>query len=109
MNSRETCFSRGEDFVARDIAGETIIVPIRNGVGDLNAVYTLNEIGTRIWQLIDGRTSAREITGTITAEYEVPETEALGDILEYLTSLQEAGLIRPGYQPGSKGGASDAA
>lgn len=97
MDPRETCYTRGDDFVARDIAGETIIVPIRNGVGDLNAVYTLNEVGTRIWQLIDGRTSAPEITGTITDEYEIPETEALGDILEYLASLQEAGLIRPGY------------
>jgi hypothetical protein len=109
MNPREACYTRGDNFLARDIAGEIIIVPIRNGVGDLNAVYTLNEVGTRIWQLIDSRTSSREIAGTITAEYEVPETEALGDILEYLASLQEAGLIRPGYQPGSKGGATNAA
>ena len=97
MNPRETCFTKGDDFVARDIAGETIIVPIRNGVGDLNAIYTLNELGTRIWQLIDGGTSAGDIIGTITAEYEVPETQASEDILEYLGSLQEAGLIRPGY------------
>jgi hypothetical protein len=96
MNPRETCFTKGDDFVARDIAGESIIVPIRNGVGDLNAIYTLNEVGTRIWQLLDGGRSAGDIINTVTAEYEVPENQASEEVLEYLGSLQEAGLLRPG-------------
>jgi len=40
-------FVKEPDLVTRLIAGETIIVPIRDGVGDLNAVYTLNQVGDR--------------------------------------------------------------
>jgi hypothetical protein len=87
-------FVKERDLVTRVVAGETIIVPIRHGVGDLNAIYTLNEVGTRIWQLIDGKTRVEQIVKTITAEYEVLEEEAGKDVVDYLDSLESAGLIK---------------
>lgn len=87
-------FAKESDLVTRLIAGETIIVPIRDGVGDLNAIYTLNEVGTRIWQLIDGQTRVEQMVEAITAEYEVPEEEAEKDIVGYLDSLEAARLIK---------------
>lgn len=95
MNTLERCFIKGADLVTRDIAGETIIVPVKNGVGDLNSIYTLNELGTTIWNLIDGRTRIREMIKAITREYEVTEEEATRDVTEYLDSLEKAGLIHP--------------
>jgi hypothetical protein len=56
MDILDKGFFKAADFVTRDIAGETIIVPVRDGVGDLNSIYTLNELGTRVWQLVDGQT-----------------------------------------------------
>jgi hypothetical protein len=93
MTILQKSFSKGSDLVTRDIAGETIIVPVRDGVGDLNSIYTLNELGTRIWQFIDGTTHVKEMVETITEEYEVSEEEAAKDINEYLASLETAGLI----------------
>ncbi len=87
-------FVKESDLVTRLIAGETIVVPIRDGVGDLNAIYTLNEVGTRIWQLIDGQTRVEQMVETITGEFEVPEDEAEKDIVDYLDSLEAAGLIK---------------
>jgi hypothetical protein len=93
MDILNKCFSKGEDFVARDIAGETIIVPVRDGVGDLNSIYTLNELGTKIWQLIDGQTHVKDIVDIITGEYKVTEEEVTKDLIDYLDSLEAAGLI----------------
>ena len=93
MNILEKSFSKGTDFVTRDIAGETIIVPVRDGVGDLNSIYTLNELGTRVWQLLDGQTHVKDIVDTISREYEVTEEEAAKDISEYLDILEKANLI----------------
>ena len=87
-------FAKESDLVTRGIAGETIIVPIKGGVGDLNAVYTLNEVGTRIWQLIDGQTETKQMVEAIIAEFEVSKEEAEKDIVDYLDSLQAAGLIK---------------
>ena len=87
------CYIKGADLVTREIAGETIIVPIRNNVGDLDSIYTFNELGTLIWQSIDGRTSVGQIVESISRAYDVTPEEASKDTSEFLDSLEEAGLI----------------
>jgi hypothetical protein len=99
MNGPSRHFVKESDFVTRTITGETIIVPIRGGVGDLDAIYTLNEVGTRIWKLIDERMGAPEIAEVIGREYEVPPEEAAGDTLGFLDSLKASGLIRQAPEP----------
>jgi hypothetical protein len=81
------------DYITRGIAGETIIVPIRNRAGDLDSIYTLNELGTSIWQLIDGKTNVNQIVEGICQDYDIAPDVALKDILDYLQSLEDAGLI----------------
>jgi hypothetical protein len=86
-------FIKGTDLTTRRIAGETLIVPVRGSVGDLDAIYTLNEIGSRIWQLMDEQHTVKQIAGAISAEYDVTEAEAERDVLELLASMEAAGLV----------------
>jgi len=95
MNTLETCFAKDKELVTRDVAGEEIIVPIKGHVGDLEGVFTLNEVGSMIWQLIDGQTTARQIMEAVRNEYDVEAPEAEKDLLDFLRSLEDAGLIRP--------------
>ena len=95
MNTLTKCYSKDNDLVTRNVAGETIIVPIKNKVGDLGSIYTLNEIGSTIWQLIDGKRSVSKIAQAVHSAYEVPLEEAEKDSVEFLNSLESAGLIRP--------------
>jgi hypothetical protein len=94
MNVLRKCYTKDADLVTRDVAGETIIVPIKNKVGDLGSIYTLNEIGSTIWQLIDGKKSVNEIAKAVCNAYEVTPHVAEKDTLEFLNSLKEAGLLR---------------
>ena len=48
-------FRKKGEYVARVIAGETIVVPIRGQVGDLEAIYNLNEVGSMIWEMMGRR------------------------------------------------------
>ena|SRR5256885_12352209 len=100
MNILEKSFIKGEDLMTRNIAGETLIVPVRSHVGDLDSIYTLNEVGARVWQLLDGRTINR-IVETISDEYEVTREEAAADVVSLIGSLTEARLILPAVE--SKG------
>ncbi len=68
---------------------------MRSGVGDLDSIYTLNEVGTSIWKLIDGTRSVEQIVEEIGSEYEVSNDEAAKDVFEFLNTLQVEGLIRP--------------
>jgi hypothetical protein len=95
-------FVKAGDFVARTIAGETIIVPVRGQVGDLEAIYNFNDVGSFIWERLDGRASVDQIIEALCQEFEVPREQAAQDAAEFLESLQSAGLITPsggGDQP----------
>ncbi len=88
-------FVKDNSSVTRSIAEETIIVPIRSGVGDLDSIYTLNEVGTSIWKMIDGTRSGEQIVEEISNEYDVEREQAAKDVFEFLGMLEAEGLIRP--------------
>jgi hypothetical protein len=95
MNILDKCFARENDLVTRDVAGEEIIVPIKGHVGDLEGIFTLNEVGGMIWRLIDGRTTGRQLADAVRNEYNVEAAEAEQDVIDFLHCLEDAGLIRP--------------
>jgi hypothetical protein len=95
--SRERSDTR--KFVTRRIADETIIVPVVGGVGDLDAIFTLNEVGSLVWQLTDTPTTVHAIVEEIARTFDVPSDQAERDVVEFLGKLEEAGLIRPLNEP----------
>jgi hypothetical protein len=84
----------GASIVTRRIAGETILVPVASDVGDLDAVYTLNEVASFIWDRIDDLHSTRAIAEAVSAEYDVPLDRAARDVDELLSALESKGLVR---------------
>jgi hypothetical protein len=93
MEISRKCFTKKSDLVTRSITGETIIVPVHGHVGDLDSIYTLNEVGSAVWGLFDGETSISQIIDTISDDYEVTRAETERDIFELIGSMEEAGLI----------------
>jgi hypothetical protein len=88
-------FAKAGNLVTRSVAGEVLIVPVSDRVGDLDAIYTLNEIGAAIWQMIDGHNCVSQIVDAITRQYQVDAEDAEKDVLDFLASLEAANLIRP--------------
>jgi hypothetical protein len=94
MSDCSKTLSKQSEYVTRCIGEQAVIVPVREGVGDLGSIYTLNELGTRIWQLLDGKTALQEIVDAIVDDYEVSREEAERDIADFLSVLETAGLVR---------------
>ena len=80
-------------IVARQIAGEMILVPIRQNVGDLESIYLLNETALFAWQLFDGVFTLADIRSQITQEFEVDELTAGQDLLELVADLDRVGAL----------------
>lgn len=87
-------FAKDSSIVSRKIADEFILVPIRQKAADLENVYTLDEVGARIWELVDGEKQVADIRDTLIEEFEVRPDEAEADVVEFLEQLKEAGCIR---------------
>lgn len=79
--------------MTREIAGEMILVPIRSRAGELNSIYTLNEVGARIWQLVDGTMTVERIRDTLYDEYEVDPKVLMEDLIQLLEQLCGIGAL----------------
>ena len=81
-------------FVTRQIAGETLIVPVAGHVADLESVYVLNEVGSRIWELLRTPIDVDDIVTTIANEFTVDPPRAREDVMAFINSLVSRGLAQ---------------
>ena len=94
MQSLRRVFQRNPSIAARRIVDEVILITNRRKVEDVECLYTLNEVGARIWELIDGDRSLKELRDAIVEEFEVSETEAQEDLTVLIEQLKEIGAIQ---------------
>ena len=86
--SINSVFKPSEDVVARNIEGEIIIVPLVAGIGDMeDTLFTLNESGRTIWNLMDGKRSLKDIATELEALYEAPNCEIEQDVIGLVGEL----------------------
>ena len=85
---------RSPDVVARNIAGEHLLVPVRSGVADIDYLYTTDDVGSFIVSALDGRRDVAEVARAVSAAFEVDEEQARSDVARFLSDLLDAGLVR---------------
>lgn len=94
MDNLAKVFQKDPSIVSRRIADEVILVPIRRKLGEVDCLYTLNEVGARIWEFIDGKQSLTGVRDALVEEFAVGEQEAQADILMLIGQLHEIGAIQ---------------
>ena len=92
MTDKRVFKHRGE-FALRQVGTESILVPIRNHVGDLDSVYVLTSVAARMWSFFDGTNDVDFIVERICTEYDVEASVVRADLEELVASLQTAELI----------------
>ena len=88
-------YVRSDSVVSRVIAGETLVVPVRGSVGDLASIYSLNAVGSTIWQALEQPKEVDELAGLVESEYQVSTSQARQDVLRFLGEMHSAGLVSP--------------
>ena len=82
-----------KELIKRDIAGDTVLVPVGKTVFDSNGLFVLNELGTFIWDLLPEAENAEQICAAILEEYEVAPEVAAQDVAEFLRKLEDMNII----------------
>jgi hypothetical protein len=77
-----------KDQVSSDLAGETAILNLKNGV-----YYGLDPVGSRIWTLVQEPTTFGRIRDTLLGHYDVEKVTLESDIRDLLSQLAEHGLV----------------
>jgi hypothetical protein len=74
--------------VSTELGNETVILGVEAG-----RYFGLNEVGARLWALMQQPTSVSALWEQLAAEYEVGREELQRDVLELLAELEQQGLI----------------
>ena len=76
------------DVLAQTVAGESVLLDLRS-----QKYFGLNEVGTRVWDLLQQTSDVQSIRDRLLAEYAVPEAQLDADLDDLLERLAAAGLV----------------
>jgi hypothetical protein len=79
--------------VARTIADETFLLPIKGELVNTTEMFVLSEVGCFIWNLVDGRRASDEMVAAVVEEFDVDEARARADVESFLAELKGQGLV----------------
>lgn len=83
-----------QKIVARTIRGKLIIIPVEDGVANLNDVmFSFNITGASIWKCIEQKMSFAEICDSLQGEYDADQQTAAAGAERLITTLFEKGII----------------
>jgi len=88
MIDEQTYVKRNDEVFANEIDGEAVMMNIQTG-----KYYGLDEIGSRIWELMEHKIQVKEIIGQLQKEYDVSEQQCKTDVLNLLNELKSNQLI----------------
>ena len=89
----DTLYRRQSDVVGRQILGETLLIPIRGELADLQRIFALNPTAEYIWTQLDGSHVLAAVRAGLVARFAVAPAQADADLAEFVAQLAAAGLI----------------
>ena len=85
----DSVITKNKEIDDADLDGEKVMMNLDKG-----QYFMMNEVGSRIWELIDESTPIVNIIETLTNEYEVDEETCENTVMEFLGRLKDADLIK---------------
>lgn len=86
-------YKKHPGMVARKIMDEVILVPIQKNVANMQSIFSLNPMGAKVWELIDGKNTEENIAKVLSEEHEVSPALVRKDLSILISQLKEIGAI----------------
>lgn len=94
MINCQSSYDVSKEVITRQIEGELVIVPMVEGIGDLDSqMFSLNETGTAVWEKLDGKTTLEEIIRELANEYNTSYDQIKTDVLDIMQMFEKMGLL----------------
>lgn len=79
---------RSANATYQTVEGEAILIHMQTGT-----YYSLNDVGTAFWELLDGARSVGDCATRIAVEYNASVEVVTADLLELAADLVKEGLV----------------
>lgn len=87
----DTIINKNLEIEDTDLDGEKVMMNLEKG-----EYFMMNEVGSRIWEIISKPINVKDIIETLRSEYEVDEETCKCTVIDFLTGLNHAKLISIG-------------
>ena len=77
------------EVISQEVSGETVLLDLES-----ENYFGLDEVGTRIWQLIQESGDLQSIYNTMLEEYDVSEEQLEEDLEKLLEEVSKIGLVK---------------
>ena len=84
----DTIINKNLEIEDTDLDGEKVMMNLEKG-----EYFMMNEVGSRIWEIISKPINVKDIIETLRSEYEVDEETCKCTVIDFLTGLNHAKLI----------------
>ena len=82
-----------KELLKREIAGETILIPVNKTVYDSHGLFALNEMAGFLWDRLPEAENEDALVAAVLQEYEAAESDVRRDVAEFLSKLKEMGIL----------------
>ena len=80
-------------FMIREIAGETVAIPVGSAASDFSGILGLNEVGRFLIELLAEEQTEDSLVRAVLAEYDADPETVRTDVREVLEQLRRDGLL----------------
>ena len=93
MNPMSEILKKRNNIVSRKVAGDSLLIPIRGRLADMQRIFAVDSVGEFVWDHIDGRNTLAQILDAVAEEFEVDRATAREDLLAFIKSLRRTELL----------------
>lgn len=84
---------RNENFILRQTADLTVILPVGEASVHFPGMISVNETGAFLWEALSAEHTLVSLAQTLTGEYQVELPQAEQDVSTFLEQLRRAGAL----------------
>lgn len=92
-NETDPILKASDGMLIREIAGETLLVPVGEMALKIHGMISLSESGALLWKKLKGGCTEAELVDAVLGEYEVEREIAISDVKEFVDQMRKVGIL----------------
>jgi hypothetical protein len=88
LSLASTIAKDSDHIIDRVVDSEALLIHLSSG-----DYFSLDSVGTRIWENIDGSRTIQDLVDLVLEEYNVDRDQAVSDVLRLVEQLADEGLV----------------
>ena len=82
------------NYLLRNVAGSTVLVPVGEATKDFPGMITMNPTSTYLWEQLTEEKTEADLAQALLDRYDVTQAQAETDVAQFVKTLTLVGAIR---------------